>query len=90
MSAPKVEFDFHLENPAIAAQADPVHRVVRVGDCKHLEEEEVVEVVDKEKEVDFEGEENSRACSVAGLGLGLGWMGGLSFTFFLESEFFVF
>ena len=41
MSAPKVEFDFHLENPAIAAQADPVHCVVRVGDCKHLEEEEV-------------------------------------------------
>ena len=54
------------------------------------EEEEVVEVVDKEEEVDFEGEENSRACSVAGLGLGLGWMGGLSLTFFLESEFFVF
>ena len=54
------------------------------------EEEEVVEVVDKEEEVDFEGEENSRACSVAGLGLGLGWMGRLSFTFFLESEFFVF
>ena len=54
------------------------------------EEEEVVEVVDKEEEVDFEGEENSRACSVAGLGLGLGWMGGLSFTFFLESEFLVF
>ena len=47
-------------------------------------------VVDKEEEVDFEGEENSRACSVAGLGLGLGWMGGLSLTFFLESEFFVF
>ena len=41
MSAQKVEFDFHLENPAIAAQADPVHRVVRVGDCKHLEEEMV-------------------------------------------------
>ena len=54
------------------------------------EEEEVVEVVDKEEEVVFEGEENSRACSVAGLGLGLGWMGRLSFTFFLESEFFVF
>ena len=56
------------------------------------EEEEVLEVVDKEEEeeVDFEGEENSRACSVAGLGLGLGWMGGLSLTFFLESEFFVF
>ena len=50
----------------------------------------MVEVVDKEEEVDFEGEENSRACSVAGLGLGLGWMGGLSLTFFLESEFFVF
>lgn len=48
------------------------------------------EVVDKEEEVVFEGEENSRACSVAGLGLGLGWMGRLSFTFFLESEFFVF
>ena len=57
---------------------------------KEGEEEEVVEVVDKEEEVDFEGEENSRACSVAGLGLGLGWMGRLSFTFFLESEFFVF
>ena len=57
---------------------------------KEEEEEEVVEVVDKEEEVDFEGEENSRACSVAGLGLGLGWMGRLSFTFFLESEFFVF
>ena len=54
------------------------------------EEEEEVEVVDMEEEVDFEGEENSRACSVAGLGLGLGWMGGLSLTFFLESEFFVF
>ena len=50
MSAPKVEFDFHLENPAIAAQADPVHRVVRVGDCKHLEEEEVVGVVEVEME----------------------------------------
>ena len=50
-------------------------------------EEEVVEVVE---EVDFEGEENSRARSVAGLGLGLGWMGGLSLTFFLDSEFFVF
>ena len=49
MSAQKVEFDFHLENPAIAAQADPVHRVVRVGDCKHLEEEEVVEVVEVEE-----------------------------------------
>ena len=48
------------------------------------------EVVDKEEEIVFEGEENSRACSVAGLGLGLGWMGRLSFTFFLESEFFVF
>ena len=57
---------------------------------KEEEEEEVVEVVDKEEEVVFEGEENSRACSVAGLGLGLGWMGRLSFTFFLESEFFVF
>ena len=50
MSAPKVEFDSHLENPAIAAQADPVHRVVWVGDCKHLEEEEVeVDIEDKEK-----------------------------------------
>ena len=41
----------HLENPAIAAQADPVHRVVRVGDCKHLEEEEVgvVDVVEVEE-----------------------------------------
>ena len=60
-----------------------------VVDKEEEEEEEVVEVVDKE-EVDFEGEENSRACSVAGLGLGLGWMGRLSLTFFLESEFFVF
>ena len=49
MSAPKVEFDSHLENPAIAAQADPVHRVVRVGDRKHLEEEEVEEVVEVEE-----------------------------------------
>ena len=55
--------------------------------CRVLVDEEVV---DKEEEVVFEGEENSRACSVAGLGLGLGWMGRLSFTFFLESEFFVF
>ena len=47
-------------------------------------------LVDMEEEVDFEGEENSRACSVAGLGLGLGWMGRLSLTFFLDSEFFVF
>ena len=63
-----------------------------VVDKEEEEEEvvEVVEVVDKEEEVVFEGEENSRACSVAGLGLGLGWMGRLSFTFFLESEFFVF
>ena len=66
--------------------------VVEVVDKEEEEEEvvEVVEVVDKEEEVVFEGEENSRACSVAGLGLGLGWMGRLSFTFFLESEFFVF
>ena len=65
-------------------------RVVVDEEVVDKEEEEVVEVVDREEEVDFEGEENSRACSVAGLGLGLGWMGGLSFTFFLESEFFVF
>ena len=65
-------------------------RVVVDEEVVDKEEEEVVEVVDKEEEVDFEGEENSRACSVAGLGLGLGWMGGLSLTFFLESEFFVF
>ena len=61
--------------------------------CKVVVDEEVVdkeEEDDKEEEVDFEGEENSRACSVAGLGLGLGWMGRLSLTFFLESEFFVF
>jgi len=66
-------------------------RVVVDEEVVDKEEEEVVEVVDKEEEVDdFEGEENSRACSVAGLGLGLGWMGRLSLTFFLESEFFVF
>ena len=65
-------------------------RVVVDREVVDKEEEEVVEVVDKEEEVDFEGEENSRACSVAGLGLGLGWMGRLSLTFFLDSEFFVF
>ena len=65
-------------------------RVVVDDEVVDKDEKEVVEVVDKEEEVVFEGEENSRACSVAGLGLGLGWMGRLSFTFFLESEFFVF
>ena len=65
-------------------------RVVVDEEVVDKDEKEVVEVVDKEEDVDFEGEENSRACSVAGLGLGLGWMGRLSFTFFLESEFFVF
>ena len=30
--------DFHLQNPTVAAQTDPIHCVVRVGDCKHLEE----------------------------------------------------
>ena len=29
---------FHLEDPTVAAQTDSVHRVVGVGDCKHLEE----------------------------------------------------
>ena len=47
VSALKVEFYIHLENPAIAAQTDPVHGVVRVGDCKHLEEEKVVDVVEE-------------------------------------------
>ena len=28
----------HLEDPTVAAQTDSVHRVVGVGDCKHLEE----------------------------------------------------
>ena len=65
-------------------------RVVVDEEVVDKDEKEAVEVVDKEEDVDFEGEENSRACSVAGLGLGLGWMGRLSFTFFLESEFFVF
>ena len=65
-------------------------RVVVDEEVVDKEEEEVVEVVENEEEIDFEGEENSRACSVAGLGLGLGWMGRLSLTFFLDSEFFVF
>ena len=69
---------------------DKEREVVEVVDKEEEEEEEEEEVVDMEEEVDFEGEENSRACSVAGLGLGLGWMGRLSFTFFLESELFVF
>ena len=34
----RIKSFFHLEDPTVAAQTDSVHRVVGVGDCKHLEE----------------------------------------------------
>ena len=50
-------FYLHLQDPTIAAQTDSVHRVVGVGDCKHLEEEDG----DEEGEEDGEGEEQQGA-----------------------------
>ena len=47
-----MRFSFHLKNPTIAAQTDSVHRVVGVGDGKHLDEEDE----DNDDVVEEEGE----------------------------------